>query len=405
MKDINVKTGFSKKRNEFKAVEEAYSQIAQEKISLVYFCLDKGYNQKKINEAWQKKLPNVPFIGIGGGGWIPMMGNLTGLITPKGIQDKGLVAMSIASDKIQAVVKSIHNLSENCKEESERVLEETAKDFNLDLENLDPEKCFGLFFYNLFSEKGILIEEILDNFYKIAPNLLFVGEGTIKFSFKKFRLIGGAIHTPEGCFEKQDAAIVLIKSEIPFVLEMSSNYQLAGDKVFKCGKVRDFVVEELNGRPAAEAYSQALGVSVRKLGSPMMPNLAIMTKNPFGAIIRDKAFTRVVVAPSKDKKGLIFYQKMTEGQEIYLLERTDILEDTRKMLGRTKDILSEISAIIYFPCLLRIKTLRDFKIPFSEMYDVLNIAPMVGMHMGGEIYGGILSSITITCLAFGSPNK
>lgn len=407
MKKTNIKTGWSQEKDENKLVEEVYKQITQDNIKFVYFCLNKTYDQKKINSAWQKKLKDIPFLGISGGDWFPGVGNFTGLITSKGIKDEGLVAISIASDKIKVAVRPIRNLKINWKEKSEKAIREAAAELNLDLNKVDPKKHFGLFLpINPGDQDAIVIADIvLENYYAMSPDLLFTGMGILTFDQAKMALAYGAIHLNNTLLTEDDAVIVLGESEIPFTIETTTNYRPRPEKVFKCQEVNQMFVGKLNGEPAAEVYAKELGISVEKMGAVGAPTeestVAFLTR-PFGMTVGGKLFVRSAYAPAPDKKGLIFFQKMAEGQELFLMDITNIIEDTEKTLREVKSKLGTIEAIFYFSCLWRIKMMQMQNISREEMAKVLNVAPMIGMHGGGEYYGGIVTAATLTLLAFGS---
>ncbi|MDD5145416.1 MAG: FIST N-terminal domain-containing protein [Candidatus Pacebacteria bacterium] len=401
MKNINVKTGYSKNRDPYKAVQELLGQIKQENISFVYFCSDKKYNQKKVNDAWRKGLPNTPFIGVTSGGWAPGLGNTTGLFTDQGIKDEGMTAMSIASEKIKIAIKPIYNMSADWKGKSEAALKEAASELNVDLKILDPNKYFGLFFHFMYPMNQNFAEEVLDSYYNLAPNLLICGMGVVEFNLLKLALVPGRIHYNGGMVEKDGAVVAIVNSETPFLMERASNYKIKKGP-FICSKVEGKVIGELNGEPASLSYAKETGVPVNKQGTEKMLNLKLALKHPYGIKINDQIFIRGSFIPvGENKTKLLTMYKVAEGSELYIMERTGILEDTRKMTDRIKEKLGKVSAIIYFPCASRMKMMKDEEVSYPQMAEVLNIAPMIGIHGGPEYWAGILSAATITCLAFG----
>ena len=388
----SIKVGYSKNNNPEIAVEEVFGKIKQENIKLIIFFVPAPYNQKKINKSFRKKIPlNVPFVGcsslrvkVPG---VRMVDN----ISSEGFKE-GLVAMSIASDDMEASVRIMKNLKEDWKEESKRALVEASKDLNIDPKNTNPKKFFGILLCDFSSEKE---ENILENLYS-RSNFLFIGGGsTGKHSLIK-GVLPGFIHTRDGVFN--DAAVIaIVKTEIPFKIDMTTSVIPTKTKV-KITKAKYRKVYEINGKPAAKEYARILGVPKILLGTKQLGNYWLFTDHPFGFMIEDRAFIRDVAWRNGDT--LMMGCNAKNGEVLYLMERKDIVEPTRKMIERIKNELKEISGILAFQCAYRFfETYRSHR--EKELFEVLNIAPIAGLNSYGEYYGWASMAQTLTVLAFG----
>jgi hypothetical protein len=144
-------------------------------------------------------------------------------------------------------------------------------------------------------------------------------------------------------------------------------------------------VLEFNGEPAAAAYAKAVGTSVEEASARFMTN-------PVGLLAGSEVFVR---SPQRIEGGSVyFYCAITEGAELALLESTDIVADTEKVLSTVPDA----SAILDFDCILRTLELRQKGL--CDRYGSLFAkTPTLGFSTYGEEYIGHINQ-TSTMLVF-----
>ncbi|MGC8495503.1 MAG: FIST signal transduction protein [Syntrophobacteraceae bacterium] len=151
-------------------------------------------------------------------------------------------------------------------------------------------------------------------------------------------------------------------------------------KVLKATKVDENKREVLhfNGKPAAEAYAEARGVSVEDAPKHFM-------HSPVGLMIGGEPYVR---SPQRMQDGgMVFYCKVNEGMELSVLESTDIVDDTRKAVETKKRELGDISGILNFHCILRTLELEDKQ--QTESYGkIFTDIPTIGFSTYGEQYIG-----------------
>jgi hypothetical protein len=137
-------------------------------------------------------------------------------------------------------------------------------------------------------------------------------------------------------------------------------------------------VAEFNGKPAAIAYAEALGIPVADLPGHF-------THNPVGIILNDDPYVR---SPQRlEGTDIVFYCNLPEGMEVSLLESGDIIRDTRAALQAKTEELGHIAGIINFDCILRTQGLE--KASLTEAYGQLFASvPTVGFSTYGEEYIG-----------------
>lgn len=389
-----IKTSFSAKKDPVCAIEEIYEGIKQEGTKLVVIFIPAPYDQQKINEELKKKIPSdVPFIGCSSVYVkVPPLVRMFDNISSEGIK-AGIVAMSIASDDVNASVRLMKNITNNWKEESEKALTETLKELNVDPKETNPKNFFGLLLPDSTKQKE---EYILENLYA-RGNFLFIGGGSIgEYGLMK-GILPGWIHTHEGVFTDA-AAIAVVKTNIPFKIDMTTSV-VPTDTTVKVTKAKDRNIIEIDDEPAAKVYARILGVPKILLGIRQVGNYWLFTDHPFGSMVGERAFVRSVGFRHGNELSLGCNPK--EGEEMHLMKRADFLEPTKKMVDRIQKELGEVSGMLMFQCSYRFFETFRFK-KSKEMFDILNIAPMIGMNAYGEYYGWASMAQTLTVLAFGT---
>ncbi len=146
---------------------------------------------------------------------------------------------------------------------------------------------------------------------------------------------------------------------------------------------------EFNNRPASIAYAEALGVSINELAS-------YFPYHPLGLVIDGEPYIRSPTHISGDR--VAFQCSSVEGMPLSLLELTNLIDDTKEALARSKSKLGEISGVIVFNCVhrtleLELKQLTD---KYGELFaDV----PTIGFNSYGEQFIGHLNQ-TATMIVF-----
>jgi hypothetical protein len=146
-------------------------------------------------------------------------------------------------------------------------------------------------------------------------------------------------------------------------------------------------VHEFDGRPAADAYAAALGVSVEELPKKFM-------RHPVGLMVGGEPFVR---SPMRlEGQAVVFYCNIKEGMELALLESTDIVADTKKVID-ARLAKGDVAALLNFHCILRTLELQDRGQtgPYGEIFAAV---PTAGFSTyGEELIGHMNQTSTIVC--------
>jgi hypothetical protein len=253
--------------------------------------------------------------------------------------------------------------------------------FGTPVSAMDIEKYVGVVLFDGMSgAEERLMEQIGDR-----TDLFFIGGSAgddLKFKTTHIMANGEAY---------SDAALlVLLKVRKGFDIIKTQSFTTT-DKTLVATEVDEAnrKVIRFNGKPAVEAYAEAVGVTPEKAAAEFM-------RHPLGLMVEGEPYVR---SPQRvEGSALIFYCRITEGAELQVLNGTDIVADTCAAVSAKKAELGKIAGIVDFHCILRTLQLRAEK--RSPAYGAIFAdLPAIGFSTYGEAYLGHINQ-TSTMLVF-----
>jgi hypothetical protein len=148
-------------------------------------------------------------------------------------------------------------------------------------------------------------------------------------------------------------------------------------------------VVSFNGKPAAEAYAEAIGVPVEELAQAF-------GRNPLGLVVDGgEPFVR---SPREIQgTNVAFYCQVLPGMKMHLLQATDIVEQTKSDLQEALASFGDCTAIINFHCILRTLELEDVG-ACASYGSIFEKVPTVGLSTYGESYVGHINQTSTMVL-------
>ena len=365
---MNIKTAYSVKPDPQNAVADIKAQLKGFDPNLVIFFASPIFSPEEIAERMETAFPTAETFGSSTAGEI-----VTGKMLNKSVVAMAFNKQAIKDCKVEVI--------ENLNKESQRAFNAFQRHFGQSMKEMDPGKYVGIILIDgLCCKEELIMDKMGD-----LTNVTFIGgsagddlkfENTFVYANGKsyYHAAVMAILEPAG-----DFSFIKTQSfrELPQKLEVTKANEFARE------------VLEFNGKPAAAAYAEALGVSLDEAKNRFM-------HNPIGLVFEGEPFVR---SPQQFKgDGMVFYCSVKDGMELSMLESTDIIASTRKALEAKKAELGNISGIINFNCILR--TLELSQKGLCEEYGKLFAdVPTVGFSTYGEEYIGHINQ-TATMLVF-----
>jgi hypothetical protein len=364
---MNIKSVYSVKTNPQDAVADIQAQLTDFDTRLLIFFASSSYSPDQIALGMEEAFPCAETFGCSTSGEI-----VTGKMLTKSV-----VAMAFNKKSVKKAKVEVMDLDK----ESKRAFNSFQRHFNKPMAKMSPKKYLGIILVDgLCCKEELIMDKMGD-----LTNVTFIGGSAgddLKFE-KTYVYANGKSYT--------NAAVLAVlepATEFSFI-KTQSFCELP--KKLVVTKANEFTREvfEFNGKPAAVAYAEALGVSVEEAKKRFM-------HNPIGLVFEGEPFVR---SPQQIKgDGMVFYCSVKEGMELSLLESTDIIASTKQALDAAKAEMGGISGVVNFNCILR--TLELGQKGLCEDYGKLFAdVPTVGFSTYGEQYIGHINQ-TATMLVF-----
>lgn len=170
-------------------------------------------------------------------------------------------------------------------------------------------------------------------------------------------------------------------------------YRQLGDYRFIASKTdkANYILGELNGKPAKFVYQSILHVSEREIPTQTF-------KNPFGKINGNE----MCIISIKEVKGnaLACFRQVNDSDVLVMLELGDYREIVRDTIRKIRKDFSNISAVFSVNCLFRYLLFNDN----NYMHDYLLDMGSLGNHAGfvgyGEHYNNQFVNQSMSCVVF-----
>lgn len=351
--------------NDFSGVEPA---------AILFFC-SHTHDGAAISGGLKGKYPEAEIIGCTTAGEFTEKLSVTGAVT----------ALAVPRDHTAKVAAAIVSHGGAAKESVRKVAEALAVGLGEEsMRTLDPGRWVGVVLIDGLHGSE---EQVNEGLGEAAPLLNFVGGSAgDNLAFQSTQVFYNGEATDDG------TALLLMEMTTPFEVVKTCSFASMGT-TFTITKADEAnrVVYEFDGRPAVEAYAEALGISTEEVDSN------VFMSHPVGIMMDGRPWIR---SPQQqaDSGGMKFYCSIVEGMEVSLMKSTDLVAETRRALGEVAQKLADVNGILGFNCILRRLEL-DAKDAHGELTECFN-APTAGFHTYGESWLGHINQ-TLTAIVFG----
>lgn len=354
-------------------VKDLTAKIAPETTALLNVFFSARYPAAELAAALKKAYPNTAVIGC----------STAGELTDGGFTEHGVGALGYDKSTVKRVTVAIAENSVSDPASIKAALKQLAGAFG-DLNALDARTNLGIVLTDGMSGHE---EFVMDTLAAEAFNLTFVGGSAgDDLAFKQAFVIA------DGKAYEKTAVLALIETAKPFTIVKTQSFKTTG-KTFTVTKadVQNRVVYEFDGKPAAQAYAEAVGVPVEKIADKFM-------SNPIGLLVGSVPFVRSPQQREGDK-AIKFYCQVAEGSRVHLLAAGDMVADTKRDLAEAKQKLGSVSGMLVFNCILRYLDAKNQNIT-GNLGKCYADVPAAGFNTYGEQYlGHINQTATIVCFS------
>lgn len=365
---MSVHVTKSQNPDPYAAADEIRTSFAETKPCLVLFFASSSYGPDGISAAMKNAFPDSMTIGC----------STAGELISGHMLKKSVVAMGFDSDIIKNVYAD--TISLDSQKSVDSTLDNLTGSMGKTPISLDPSRYVGLILFDgLSGAEETVMERIGDR-----TDIQVIGGSAgddLAFSATYVYLNGKAY--------KNTAIFAILEPSKRFDILKTQSFCSLGKKLTptKVDSANRKVLE-FNGKPAAQAYADAIGVSCSDVSSQFM-------KNPVGLMAENEPFVR---SPQRvEQDAVYFYCQVREGVDLEVLSSTDIVSDTKKAIEEANKN-APIEAIINFNCILRTLQLEQ-EGKTDEYGQIFTDIPTIGFSTYGEEYIGHINQ-TATMLLF-----
>jgi len=255
------------------------------------------------------------------------------------------------------------------------------------LETMNPEaQRFGLLLVDGLSDKEDTLIATLKHLMGTLP--LVGGSAGDGLAFREtFVFAEGAFH--------RNAAVITFFETARDVMPFCFQHFAPGNRklVITSADSRLRLVREINGRPAAEVYAEAVGVDAASL------NAAVFAANPVLLRIGGEYYVRSIQRVH-ESDSLKFYCAIEEGLVLTLAQPGDLVAHLTRSLASLDAAFEDLDLILGFDCILRRLELRGHG-ALREASACLDGFPFLGFSTYGEQFESVHMNHTLSGIAIG----
>ncbi|MCV0396490.1 MAG: FIST C-terminal domain-containing protein [Rhizobiaceae bacterium] len=199
----------------------------------------------------------------------------------------------------------------------------------------------------------------------------------------------------DGTARTDRAVVAMITTGVPFRIFKSDNFVPMETKFVVTASDPDRrVVMELNARPAAVEYAEAVGRPIEELDQPGFASHPVVVR------VGGEQFCRAIRGLDEETGALLFACAIDDGVVLTLAEARGMVDSTSRAMRSLDDELGGIDFVLGFDCAYRRIDAANRQVlrKMSDLYQAYNV---VGFGTYGEQYHSMHLNQTLTGVAFG----
>ncbi|WP_274309391.1 FIST signal transduction protein [Solibacillus daqui] len=359
------------------AVDELALTIHKDPALLLFFA-STSYSFDELVSCFTNKFPKSQIVGV----------TTTGEIGPTGFDEFSLSVQSYASQigKFQATLMT--DIAKYPIFERQKLVD-TAKQLGIPLHSKNIENEGLAFVFPVGLQAGE--EKMLSVVNSIFEQDGFPIFGGTAGDDAKFEATYVSVN---GEFTTTGGAVIFIKPSVDFYIIKENNFESMGKKV-KITKAdpEKRIVYEMNGRPAAEVFAQALGVSVTALDK----NWAL---HPLGRKLNND-FYNASPFMLRESGAIEFYCQVYEGTTLEILQPRDAIVEMEKTIDNFTNHFTQLNGVLACNCILRKQQFQQERL-MEKMNERLKQLPnLCGFSSYGEQLNKSQLNQTMLLIGFG----
>lgn len=358
------------------AVREFHAAVSQPDMALVLFFCSSAYDLDAVAAEMRRLFAGVQVAGC----------TTAGEIGPAGYCEHSITGASFPADSFCAAVGLLDRLQEFGIDRGQAFVRETRQKLEGLAPMAAPENSFALLLIDGLSVREEPVTRALQHALGRVP--LTGGSAGDGLRFGNTHVFHA------GRFHADSALLTLVTTSLPFKPFMTQHFVATRQRVVVTeADTKTRVVREIDGRPAAKAYADLVGVATDAL-DPMR-----FAASPMVVTIGGTHYVRSI-SKAKPDGSLKFFCAIDEGVVLRVAHGTDLVGNLEQAFAAVRDEIGEPQLTIGCDCILRrLEVIQDHL--KDKVDDVMRRGKTVGFNSYGEQYRGMHVNQTFTGIAIG----
>jgi hypothetical protein len=372
-----IKRGQSCAKDAREAAREFRAAVAQPEMALVLFFCSSEYDLDELAAAMNKLFAGVQVVGC----------TTAGEIGPIGYLEHSLTGASFSARVFTAATARIDHLREFRIAEGPTLVQDLLQNLESQAPQANADNSFAFLMIDGLAEREEPVTRALQAALGKLP--LFGGSAGDGLNFGRTHVFF------DGGFHSDSAVLVLATTPLPFRIFKTQHF-VASDKrvVVTDADAEHRLVREINGRPAAEAYAELVGVDIHQLDSMGF------AASPLVVVIDGTSYVRSLQKVNPDG-SLTFFCAIDEGMVLRMARGVDLMENLEQAFAANHTAIGEPQLVIGCDCILRRLEIVKGRL-VERATDLFLRNKVIGFSTYGEQYRGVHVNQTLTGIVIGS---
>lgn len=358
------------------AVRKFHDAVARpNSVLTIFFCSTK-YELDSVAAEMKCLFGDHPVVGC----------TTAGEIGPLGYINDSISGVSFAADQFSAASRCIHSLETFSIASGQTVVQELLQELESRAPGTNPDNCFAFLMIDGLSLREESVTRALQAALGKIP--LVGGSAGDGLNFDRTFVYG------DGRFNANSAVLTLITTSLPFKPLMTQHFVAAEQRVVvTAADPARRIVHEIDGRPAAEAYADLVGVEPSNL-DPMR-----FAASPMAVLIGGVNYVRSINKALPDG-SLKFFCAIEEGIVLRVTHGADLEANLEQVFSNLRSSIGQPQIILGCDCILRRLEVEQHGLT-ARIAELMECNRVTGFITYGEQYRGVHVNQTFTGIALG----
>ncbi|MBI5544365.1 MAG: FIST C-terminal domain-containing protein [Deltaproteobacteria bacterium] len=372
----DIVSAYSKQQRSPEAARDLLNQLGSSTPKAIVFFASVNHDGRVLSQALRQRFPSAEVVGC----------STCGEWTDAQHGKEGVALLALGGSRVRRCAGALARFDGGSVDAGiQAASDDLSKTLGSSLRELDPSCHVGI---ALLEGAHCREEQVNESLGNAAPLLSFVGGSAgDNLAFKQTYVYRNGEVSGDG------AALLVMEMATPFSVVKACHFAPTSRELCITKAIPEKrIILEFDGRPAAQVYAEAVGVSPEKL------DFSVFLTNPLGLMIQGKPWLRSVIR-QVESGGLFFACGVLEGMRLSIMRGDDLVADTREALAAArKDLGGSIGGGLFFNCAYRMLEM-DLKKIEGPYHAMLSGFPLAGFHTHGESWLGHINQ-TLTGLVF-----